>query len=244
MRKYLAKLGRIRLVALLTLLAMILAVLFNCIILLIQNNPITIDALIRSFIIPIIIAPLLSWALVGLYLRIDELEKQMHEWALYDQLTGLLSRRAFLQRAEQTYSFSQRHNQQFCVLILDLDHFKKINDQYGHHIGDIVLEDFGDMVKASIRKSDIAGRLGGEEFGFILPNTNIIEADNFCEKLLHTIRNRTVITNDKAIHYTASIGIASYTPDQELPIEQLLYKADKALYQAKDGGRNQFIRAA
>ncbi|AOE50196.1 GGDEF domain-containing protein [Kangiella sediminilitoris] len=238
MKRIIQKVGRIRLVIIITLVAALLAIGLNILLQLIQGNELSYTALYRALISAIIIAPLLSWYLVGLFMRVIELEQKMQEWAMFDQLTGLFNRRAFLHRAEQEYTLAKRHNESFAILVLDLDHFKTINDKYGHKAGDLILEDFGQLIKSQVRQSDICGRIGGEEFGFILPRTDLNNSRLFAEKLLTTIEQRSISIEGKEIKYTASIGITLSHPYSNYKINNLLHQADRALYKAKSAGRN------
>jgi diguanylate cyclase (GGDEF)-like protein len=125
------------------------------------------------------------------------------------------------------------------VVIIDLDHFKQINDRYGHPAGDAVLKLFADVINSVARRSDIVGRLGGEEFGMVLPSTTSSEALEFSERLHQAINKAVLKFNGSAIRYTVSIGLAEYDNDPEVSIDDLLARADKALYRAKQSGRNQ-----
>ncbi|WP_223669306.1 GGDEF domain-containing protein [Kangiella shandongensis] len=240
MKTILYKVGRIKLILIITLTALIMAVGLNFLFQSFQEVNFSYTSLIRSALIPIIIAPVISWYLVGLFLQVIELEQTMKQWAMFDQLTGLLNRRAFLHRAEQEYKRAKRHKEEFAILVLDLDHFKMINDQYGHKAGDLILKDFGKLVMSNIRQSEICGRIGGEEFGFILPKTSLEQGCLFAEKLLDAIQNRMVSFENKNIQYTASIGITISYPENDFKINNLLHNADQALYQAKSAGRNCF----
>ena len=125
-------------------------------------------------------------------------------------------------------------------MIVDIDHFKKINDQYGHAAGDKVLASFGEAVRNNLRESDLACRLGGEEFALFLPNTSPEQARKFSERL-HALIKEPVEYDDLSIRYTASMGLASYPEIEIINIEELLNVADKALYHAKKNGRNQTV---
>ena len=171
-------------------------------------------------------------------MRVIELEQKMSEWALFDQLTGLFNRRAFLYRAEQEYQLAKRYKETLGILVLDLDHFKTINDKFSHKAGDMILTDFGTLIKETIRQSDICGRIGGEEFGFILPRADLDQCKAFANKLLTAIQERTVSYEDKTIKYTASIGITISYPENDFKINNLIHHADQALYTAKSAGRN------
>ncbi|WP_248732654.1 GGDEF domain-containing protein [Pseudomonas sp. MWU13-2517] len=152
-----------------------------------------------------------------------------------DELTGLMNRRAFFEHAQRLYA-QCRHNQQpVCALMMDMDHFKNVNDTYGHQAGDQVLRQIGGVISASFRQTDVYGRLGGEEFAVLLPNTSLETARDIAEQLVNTISNLTV---EPVQGLTASLGVAVVRSlDQDL--HSLMNTADKALYHAKAMGRNQ-----
>jgi diguanylate cyclase (GGDEF)-like protein len=188
---------------------------------------------------PLIFAPVISWFTIGLIFEIHELEEEMRLLATYDSLTGLLSRRAFMEQSNYICHFAERQGLEFTILVIDLDHFKKINDQYGHETGDKVLESFGKIMRLKSRESDLAGRIGGEEFAFFLPATTADKACNFAERLQKAIREDIIKKNNVHIRYTASIGLAYFS--QTMNIEMAISQADKALYRAKRNGRNQTV---
>jgi len=186
----------------------------------------------------VVTLPLASW-LVDLLLRVHRDEQEMRSLASYDSLTGLLSRHAFFDNTNNYVSLAKREQKTFSVLIIDLDHFKQINDRYGHPAGDAVLKLFADVVNSVARRSDIIGRLGGEEFGMVLPSTTASEALEFAERLHQAIDKAVLKFNGSAIRYTVSVGLAEYDTDPAVSIDDLLARADQALYRAKQSGRNQ-----
>ncbi len=152
-----------------------------------------------------------------------------------DELTGLMNRRAFFEHAHLLYA-QCRHNQQpLCALMMDMDHFKHINDTYGHQAGDQVLRQIGGVISSSFRKSDVYGRLGGEEFAVLLPNTSLEAAQAIAEQLVESISGLAV---EPVKGLSASLGVAS-THAQDEDLHGLMNTADKALYRAKALGRNQ-----
>ena len=122
-------------------------------------------------------------------------------------------------------------------LMLDVDHFKKINDQYGHLVGDQVLSRIGTIVRENIREIDIAGRFGGEEFGIVLPETNMGGACFVAERLRAAVENVTIAAYDTKLKVTISLGVSNF-PLNGQDVEELIEKADLALYKAKKNGRN------
>ena len=194
--------------------------------------------LLIATIVPAIVAPVISWIFVDMYAKLQEMERKMRALATYDTMTGLLTRQAFYHDAQRYMNIAERHHEFFALLMLDLDLFKTINDTHGHHAGDHVLEYFGHFLSDHLRKSDIIGRLGGEEFGIVLPNTPIEDAQKIAESLRTNLEAHPPTLHGIAIPLTVSIGLTSYTGTTPPRIDQLLKQADAALYLAKHNGRN------
>lgn len=153
-----------------------------------------------------------------------------------DALTGALSRRNFLLLAEQELARAMRYKLPLMVLMLDLDHFKLINDQYGHAAGDVVLQKFVQTVKAVLRESDLIGRIGGEEFAVLLPSTTLDGGRVLAQRIIDSVRASPVEVDGQCISYTVSVGAGCLS--KEASFASLLGLADAALYRAKDGGRD------
>ncbi|HEY0665023.1 MAG TPA: GGDEF domain-containing protein [Gallionella sp.] len=156
-----------------------------------------------------------------------------------DSLTGISNRRAFFERGEQLVRYCERNHLPLSIILMDADHFKQINDTHGHHCGDLTLQKIGQILKNELRKSDVLGRLGGEEFGILLPNTTPDHALILAEKLRRTIAETPITCKERQLSVTASIGIASGS----FYLETLLLDADTAMYQAKAQGRNRTVLA-
>jgi diguanylate cyclase (GGDEF)-like protein/PAS domain S-box-containing protein len=164
----------------------------------------------------------------------QELERQAHT----DFLTELANRRYFLEVAEGELARTLRYGKQFSLLMLDIDHFKVVNDERGHKAGDLVLKKLARVMQESLREVDIVGRMGGEEFAAILPETGIDEAWEAAERLRLAVAAAEIAVDDgEPLCVTVSIGIATFT-DKSTDIDMLLRKADEALYMAKHDGRN------
>jgi diguanylate cyclase (GGDEF)-like protein len=240
MKKQILKLGRNRLVLAITVTSTLMALVSDFTIAKVLGHNITpAEDLLRAAIIPFLIAPFVSWYLVGFLFELDKLEKKMSTLATFDDLTGAYNRRAFLKICESQHSYSLRKNEHYCLLMIDFDHFKKINDEYGHTAGDNVLASFGKISKELSRNSDVLGRLGGEEFAFFLPDTNVQQAREFAHRLQSIIKKTSIVFEGSRIKYTISIGIFMNFSNNEISLEEGLQKADKALYLSKKNGRNQ-----
>lgn len=162
------------------------------------------------------------------------LEKQ----ANIDVLTGINNRRSFYEQAEKALKQAKRKNTPLAVLMLDADHFKKVNDKHGHAIGDLVLKHLASTIKSTLRDVDLLGRVGGEEFAVLLPHTPLEEAQQVAERLRSNLAACQVpLPEDGSISFTVSIGLTNLTDEAQL-LDKLIQKADLALYQAKEQGRN------
>ena len=159
--------------------------------------------------------------------------------AEHDSLTGLINRRRFQEELERSIAFTQRYKQQGALLFIDLDQFKYINDTYGHQYGDEYLLDVSRRLAKVLRKTDILGRLGGDEFGVIIPSVTEEEVVTVANALLGTLSQEMIECDNKLIHISASIGVAFF-PTQGYVASDLLAKADAAMYTAKNKGRSQF----
>jgi diguanylate cyclase (GGDEF)-like protein/PAS domain S-box-containing protein len=167
------------------------------------------------------------------------MEAELRRLATTDPLTGAFNRRRFFQKARQEFLRHQRYNHCFAVLLMDMDHFKKINDTHGHPVGDAVLKAFVETCQNVFRVTDIFGRTGGEEFSAVLPETDITDALQVAERLrYHVANNRIPVETDgRPITSTVSIGLTSLHED-DVTLESMIRRADKALYAAKRAGRN------
>jgi diguanylate cyclase (GGDEF)-like protein len=160
-----------------------------------------------------------------------------------DELTQLPNRRHFLARLAEELAGAQRHGTPLAVAILDVDHFKRINDTYGHAAGDLVLRETAAVLRAATRAEELIGRIGGEEFAVVMPATAVHAARRACERLRAAQNRRTfMLASGAAVRVTLSGGVAVAQPGE--PIEQLMARADHALYQAKRQGRDRIRLAA
>jgi diguanylate cyclase (GGDEF)-like protein len=168
----------------------------------------------------------------------EELSAARRELEL-DSLTRLFNRKAFDQQLLRIFEFNKLSSQPACLLMADLDHFKQINDNYGHLVGDQVLRKFADCCAQTFpRRSDFVARYGGEEFVIIAQETSVEVATMLAERLLQAVRGMRIPHENREIHITVSIGIAEFNSQGEL--SNWLQQADSALYRAKQGGRDRF----
>ena len=168
----------------------------------------------------------------------ERLQKELAHMAMYDALTDILSRRALLEQAEVERQRTKRYNRDLSLLMIDIDHFKKVNDTYGHLIGDVVLREIAQTLKKQTRRSDFVGRYGGEEFLIILPEASLDKALILAEKLRKRVSELAIPAEGRVLkNITVSIGVAEYEDDPT--IEEFINRSDKWLYTAKKNGRNQ-----
>ena len=171
-------------------------------------------------------------------------EKDAKEMVAYlaniDSLTKSLTRRQFFNIAESEFLRFVRYHRQFAVLVLDADHFKDINDTYGHYAGDLVLRNLSLVILEQKRTQDTFGRLGGEEFGLLLPETKLQQATIVAERVQKAWSQTESIVDDQLIHSTVSIGVTEAN-DQDNSFEDILRRADRMMYKAKEAGRNRVI---
>lgn len=160
-----------------------------------------------------------------------------------DDVTGLFNQRYLETVLERELALAKRNGNAFSVLFLDLDHFKQINDKYGHLIGSRILCEVGDEIRRTLRESDLTFRFGGDEFVCVLSHTNLVEATTVAERVRQRVEKKNFLANeDLNIHITSSIGVASY-PEHALTREEILNAADEALYGSKGSQRNCVIQA-
>ncbi len=184
-------------------------------------------------------------ARVGVGRRIVDLHRQLEaknvllkELALTDSLTGLPNRRAIEEWSTRQLSGALRYGFTFHVVLADLDHFKSVNDTYGHEVGDTVLKKFSEILKSHSRRSDICGRVGGEEFLSILTHTTQANARMVVERIRQQVEAAKFEVGGKTLKITASFGLASFEGAQTADFSRLVSQADAALYVAKRSGRN------
>ena len=195
-----------------------------------------IDYIIKPFNSPELLAR------VNTHIQLKKAKQQLHILAFTDALTGLFNRRKFIESLDQERARAFRYKENLSFIMIDIDHFKKINDSFGHDIGDKALIKFAQIVKSSLRETDFAGRLGGEEFGIILPQTDIEQAVVVADRIRTRIETESESKKEGIPAFTASFGLAQFNEDKNSSA-LLTQDADKALYAAKESGRNKLCRA-
>lgn len=189
--------------------------------------------------IGVLVVPSLT---LGMVLMVhDRMLQERESEANTDSLTGMLARKAWWLLAEKTLARAVRADQRLSLLMLDIDHFKGVNDTHGHALGDAVLKHFGTLAVTALRQEDIIGRLGGEEFAALFPDTRIDAAAFATNRLLEAVRATGCPHGDGVIPYTFSGGLVEW--DSEETLESLVQRADRALYTAKLGGRDRVVVA-
>jgi diguanylate cyclase (GGDEF)-like protein len=163
---------------------------------------------------------------------------RMAELAVLDDLTGLYNVRYLQQRFAEEWKRAERHREPLAIAMLDVDHFKLVNDQHGHDVGDAVLREVSTRLKGSVRDTDVVARYGGEEFVVLLPSTQLAGALVVAERIRKAIGSRRVETARARLDVTTSIGVALYPSRGVSSKDQLLRAADAALYRAKEEGRD------
>jgi diguanylate cyclase (GGDEF)-like protein/PAS domain S-box-containing protein len=174
---------------------------------------------------------------VGSSLERARLFQEVQSLALTDPLTGLQNRRSLFQLGNIEFSRSDRTKRPFCCMMLDLDHFKQVNDNHGHLVGDKVLQEFAQRCKCLVRDVDLVGRYGGEEILIFLPETDSATALQVAERLRRSVEERPMIVSDQRIFITVSVGVSGKDENTD-QLETLVARADQALYMAKHKGRN------
>jgi diguanylate cyclase (GGDEF)-like protein len=171
---------------------------------------------------------------------LTSLNKQLYELATTDGMTKLFNRRHFIESAQVQEKQLKRKKSSYIVLMIDIDHFKNINDSYGHAMGDVAIIYIADILKENLREYDIVGRIGGEEFAMMLPDCKLDVAINIAERLRKRIADSKITFQNNAINLTVSIGLTSLN-SKDKDFNQVLQRADEALYQAKESGRNKVV---
>lgn len=165
----------------------------------------------------------------------------MEKMARCDSMTGLLNRQTMMEAVQREFAIAERRGTTVYLILADLDHFKMINDTYGHLVGDRVIRSFAKIISSSRRVGEEVGRFGGEEFLILLPDTHLLGAQQVAAKIIEEVQEIELkLDEEDSLKFKVSMGLASY-PKDGLSIPEVLHKADRALYMAKSQGRDQFV---
>ena len=182
-------------------------------------------------------AGLVGMGMFVVFMLASDLYEDMKEIAVRDQLTALFNRRGFGEQGAIAFANARRTNQVVSVVAADIDHFKSVNDEFGHSIGDEALRHFAALLSENRRVEDIVARIGGEEFVLVLPGTDIREATAIADELCIRMATSPMVTDGRQIVMTSSFGVASIA-EQDTCLTDVVIKADRALYRSKRAGRN------
>lgn len=187
--------------------------------------------------------------LITIQEELFRVNQKLEQMAITDALTGCFNRRYLMQQMEHELLLNKRHQIPFSILLFDIDHFKQINDRYGHLVGDEVIRSTADIVRTTLRRTDILARYGGEEFTIYLPHTNREQAEVLADRIMKAIEENRVDAGAEQVHVTISMGVVSecseeiHFEDCKEYLRDLFARADAALYIAKNNGRNRMIMA-
>lgn len=192
-----------------------------------------------SFLLGMIVIIMTSIGFLLLYK--ERAEDDAQRQAATDPLTETFNRRMFLELGAKEVARSRRSHVPLSLIMMDLDHFKKVNDKHGHAAGDEVLRRFVDVTNICLRREDMLVRYGGEEFCVLLPEVSDLQAEALAERIRYAVEHATFRYRDQVIPTTVSVGVASLRGDEDETLAELLQRADEALYAAKNGGRNRVV---
>ena len=183
---------------------------------------------------------MLGFAFIGMY--VSETKRRLHEETRLDSLTGLHNRRAFEEMIQREVQIAARDNTPLTLLMMDLDHFKQLNDTWGHALGDRALRTFGGVLLTVTGTRDAVARLGGEEFAILIPGRSPRSAVSLAERLRATVEGLRLSEGEELVRFTVSVGLSSLQPG-ETSFEPMIRRADRALYKVKRSGRNRVLLA-
>ncbi|BDT68880.1 putative diguanylate cyclase DgcT [Comamonadaceae bacterium OS-1] len=198
------------------------------------------EAFFISLLVPLPMTVLTGWAIFSLIVALEQARHVAHVQSITDSLTGLANRRHFVHTAQRELDLALRHRLPLALLILDIDHFKRVNDTHGHDAGDKVLVEVARRCAQGLRTTDLLARWGGEEFVVLLPNTPLEHARQLAERMREAVAFSAQLHAPKdAVRVTISMGAAGMAEGEPMTLDALVQAADNALYDAKRAGRNQ-----
>jgi len=198
-------------------------------------------SLMVATIAPMLVSGPIGGFIVHLLREVDGAHRRVQHLAWHDELTTLLNRRRFTELGQQELDRALRLNEPLCAVLLDVDDFKRVNDRHGHAAGDAVLQTLGRVLPASLRRSDLSTRWGGEEFALLLPGAASDDAQRIVERLRDAVAHTPIVAAGQSLRCTVSIGLADLHPGDSF--DALLRRADAAMYRAKSTGKNRVCAA-
>lgn len=237
LRKLLRRFGVGGTVGIMTLASIALSELITLSISLAQDGHTSWYAAMIAFLVPAIIAPLFSSMQLRMVAQLEQAHNKLQHLSITDELTQTYNRRYFAEVADREFERSRQARNQVAVLLMDADNFKKVNDTYGHHVGDQVLRQMANITRSCIRKNDVLARWGGEEFIVLLPQASLAEALEVAERIRISVLSNPVELPEKPLAVSVSIGLATLESTMQR-FDDMLRAADKALYRAKHQGKN------
>jgi diguanylate cyclase (GGDEF)-like protein len=217
-----------------------LSVLISALAHLSMGLPMAASAWAVTLVCPAIIAPTMSWWMFDLVLKVERAHEQLRVLSTIDHLTGIFNRRYFMDRLGEELDRATRYGTPFAVAFIDIDNFKRINDEHGHLGGDEILRQLTQTCAKQVREMDTLARIGGEEFALLLPQTSAEDAAHLVERLRANVAATRAKIGDGWLEVTVSIGLTSATREA-LDVNGILRLADEALYAAKRQGKNRLV---
>lgn len=237
LRTLLKRYGVVRTTLMVTLAAVILSELVTVIVTQLADGRFSMTGMLIALIVPVIIVPVVNGLQLNLLDKLEKTREELNRMATMDGLTQIYNRHHFMVLARQAFGDFKYSLTPFSIALFDIDDFKKVNDTYGHLVGDQALRQVADMAGSGIRKHDVLARYGGEEFIVLLPDTTAEQAFEVVQRLQQSIADYPVYSLDEPVNVTVSIGVATAQPFMQ-ELDDLLVAADDALYRAKNSGKN------
>jgi diguanylate cyclase (GGDEF)-like protein len=222
--------------------AIVISLIISLIATRLAGGTITLMSVLLAILIPIVIGFTIGYATLRLVFQLYDTEQRLHSLSIHDSLTGLFNRRHFIALAETEWQWAKEGDGPFAVILFDIDHFKKINDKYGHLAGDEVLKAVSQVCSQASRSTDTLARFGGDEFIFLVNNAGQSGLRALMERVRSLLADTSVQYDGYSLEFTISMGAARYSPDI-VDLSQLLARADRALYAAKSQGGDQWVMA-
>jgi len=197
------------------------------------------QAFYTAAIVPMLVSVPVCYLTARMAVQLNEAHARLKELAHTDELTGLTNRRSFFQRAESALEEARTTGREVSLLVIDADYFKQLNDTYGHATGDAALQFISEQLSTCVRKSDLVGRLGGEEFAVLLPASGASDANQLARRIVERVSSRPMVWDGKIIEMSVSCGVADTRSGRDMTA--LFKAADDALYAAKNNGRNRHV---